>query len=301
MYAFAGSPAKTQYWVRKALRLLFNNGVGTGYGYPGDEDNGQTSAWFVMNAMGFYSASPGHAEYVISSPLFESVKLHLENGRMFEITAKNNDERHVYIANATLNGKEYARPYLAHAAIMNGGLLAFVMSEESQRWADGVDAMPSSLTRLGDTPRYQEDLAKGATVTGSGENAPNETLAKLVDDNSHTKWSVSASQGTFYVTLREPQAANCYTMTSGNDAPARDPRTWQLYGSADGVQWQLLDQRKAVVWKDRLETKLFCFGSPAPYKTYRVVISENAGGGELQLAEFELRNLDLGQKRSQRD
>ncbi len=125
LYNYAGEPWKAQKYVRNTLDLMY-----TPYpdGLCGDEDNGQTSAWYVMSASGFYSVCPGTDEYVLGSPLFEKVTLKLENGKTFSIVGKNNSKENYYIQNAELNGENYSKNFIRHSDIMNGGNLIFEMN-----------------------------------------------------------------------------------------------------------------------------------------------------------------------------
>ena len=291
MYAYAGRPSKTQYWVRRVLGQLFEPGYTNGYGYPGDEDTGQMSAWYVLNAMGFYSVAPGQGEYIVGSPLFEAVKINLDHGRKWQIVAENNDPTHVYISQASINGSPYDRAYLKHETIMNGGEMNLTMSGQPTAWGESAEAMPSALTTYGETPRYSESWTRHATITGSGENPPAESLRALIDQNSRTKWLTFNPQGAFTIRLPQSKVIDCYTMTSAGDFPQRDPTAWNLFGSNDGISWQLLDRRDSVAWTDRLETRVFYFNSTSSFQYYRMDITANGGASELQLAEFELRSL----------
>lgn len=291
MYAYAGRPSKTQYWVRRALRQLFEPGFANGHGYPGDEDTGQMSAWYVLNAMGFYSAAPGSGEYVLASPLFDTVQINLENGRTFRIEAAGNSEANVYVESATLDGAPFDKAFLTHAAVVAGGTLRLVMGDQPSDFGTASASEPSSLTPSGVVPRYLPDLARNAAITGSGENRPEETLSKLVDADAATKWLTFDRRGTFVLRFPAPVAVDTYTMTSANDFPTRDPRAWKVYGSNDEVVWDLLDQQDQGVWADRLQTQVFYLERAAAYSRYKVEVSENAGGAELQLAEFELRQV----------
>ena len=117
LYNYAGEPWKAQYWVREAMDRLYRP---TADGYCGDEDNGQTSAWYVFSALGFYSVCPGSNEYVIGSPLFKSVKVNLENGKKIIINAKNNEASNRYINTLKVNGRTYSRNYLKHEDLVKG-------------------------------------------------------------------------------------------------------------------------------------------------------------------------------------
>ncbi len=125
LYNYAGAPWKTQYHVRKIMDQLY-----TPYpdGLCGDEDNGQTSAWYVFSALGMYPVTPGVDQYAIGSPLFEKATLELENGKQFVIEAGNNSHDNVYIGAAELNGGSYCKNYIMHEDIMNGGSLVFSMT-----------------------------------------------------------------------------------------------------------------------------------------------------------------------------
>lgn len=127
IYNFCGVPWKSQMHVREAMDKLYRP---TSDGYCGDEDNDQTSAWYVFSAMGFYSVCPGTQQYVIGSPLFKKVTLNLENGKKFNIEASNNNQSNIYIQSATLNGVNYDKNYLSHFDIMKGGKITFYMSEK---------------------------------------------------------------------------------------------------------------------------------------------------------------------------
>ncbi|SDM18310.1 GH92 family glycosyl hydrolase [Pedobacter antarcticus] len=144
LYTYSGQPWKTQYQVRNIMSKLYN---ATENGYPGDEDQGQTSSWYVLSALGFYSVTPGTDQYVLGSPAFKKITINLENGKQFVIQADGNDAEHVYIKSATLNGKPYAANYVKHSDITNGGLLRLEMSAspEKQRGTKLADR-PFSLS-----------------------------------------------------------------------------------------------------------------------------------------------------------
>lgn len=130
LYAYCGIPWKTQWHVRDAMQRLYR---ATPDGYCGDEDNGQTSAWFVFSAMGFYPVCPGSGQYVIGSPLFGRVQLNMDNGKIFTITAKNNAADKPYIGTAYLNGQRYTQHYLEHTAIRRGGHLQLQMEQYPEK------------------------------------------------------------------------------------------------------------------------------------------------------------------------
>jgi len=126
LYDYLGQPWKGQYWVRQVMDRLYNPNPD---GLCGDEDNGQTSAWYVFSAMGFYPVAPGTGEYAFGSPLFKKVTLTLESGRKFEISAPKNNTENVYIDKITLDAKVYGKNYISHSDLMKGGKLQFDMTK----------------------------------------------------------------------------------------------------------------------------------------------------------------------------
>ena len=125
LYNHAGQPWKAQRLLRESLTRLFNSGP---EGFPGDEDGGAMSSWYVFNAMGFYTVTPGVGQYVLGSPLFDRVTIRLENGRKFVITADGNAPDRPYIRSATLNGAPWTKNWFDHETLMAGGELRLEMS-----------------------------------------------------------------------------------------------------------------------------------------------------------------------------
>ena len=125
LYAYSGQPWKTQYWIREVMDKLYNANPD---GYCGDEDNGQTSAWYVFSALGFYPVCPGSNQYVLGTPYFDKVTLHLENGKTMTISAEGNGAANRYINAMTLNGSQYSKNYITHDTLMQGGDMGFTMS-----------------------------------------------------------------------------------------------------------------------------------------------------------------------------
>jgi predicted alpha-1,2-mannosidase len=127
LYNYAGQPWKAQQHLREVMDKMYN---ATENGYPGDEDEGQMSSWYVLSAAGFYSVCPGTDQYVIGSPAFKKMTITLENGKKFTIEANNNSSQNVYIQSAMLNGKPFTHNWISHADIMNGGTLHFEMGDK---------------------------------------------------------------------------------------------------------------------------------------------------------------------------
>lgn len=145
LYCYAGQPWKTQYWVRQIMSRLYHSGP---QGYPGDEDEGGMSSWYVISAMGLYSVTPGTDQYVIGSPVFRNTVITLEDGKTFTIEAENNSPENVYIQSATLNGKVLDKNYILYKDIVSGGVLHLVMGPEpNTSRCTGKDAAPFSLSK----------------------------------------------------------------------------------------------------------------------------------------------------------
>lgn len=125
LYNYAGEPWKTQYWSREVMNRLYKP---TPDGYCGDEDNGQTSAWYIFSAMGFYPVCPATEEYVLGAPLFKKVTLQLENGKQFIINAPDNSEINRYVEELEWDNKNYSNNYINHFDILEGGELNFDMT-----------------------------------------------------------------------------------------------------------------------------------------------------------------------------
>src|SRR5215218_9288461 len=145
MYDYAGQPWKTQENAREALSRLYI-GSEIGQGYPGDEDNGEMSAWQVFSALGFYPLQMGSPFYAIGSPLFTKATVHLENGEDIVINAPNNDRDNLYVQGLKVNGEEYDKTYLPHEQLAEGAVLDFAMGPAPSQWGTGEDAAPPSIT-----------------------------------------------------------------------------------------------------------------------------------------------------------
>ncbi|WP_299664721.1 GH92 family glycosyl hydrolase [uncultured Polaribacter sp.] len=144
LYNYAGVPYKAQEKIREVLTKLYS---ATPDGYCGDEDNGQTSAWYVFSALGFYPVTPAVDEYVIGSPLFDKVTLSLQNGNSFTINAHNNSKSNFYIQSTSLNGKAYNNNFIKFKDIQKGGFFNFNMTDSPNlNWGNQPENAPYSLS-----------------------------------------------------------------------------------------------------------------------------------------------------------
>jgi predicted alpha-1,2-mannosidase len=271
MYAYAGQPAKAQEKVREVLRRLYV-GSEIGQGYGGDEDNGETSAWYLFSALGFYPLQVGSDVYTIGSPLFREATVRLEGGRKLVVKARNNSPSNVYVQGLRLNGKRHDRAYLRHRDIARGGTLEFDMGPRPSRWATGSGAVPPSVTRGRRPAEPLRDMTGREGGSGSA--------AALFDDDSSTTAAVGDEVA---YTFPARQRVSFYTLTSGT-AEGGDPAGWIVQGSNDGRRWTTLDERSGETFAWRSQTRPFALRRPGTYAQYRIVTGA-ATLGEVELLE----------------
>lgn len=145
LYDYAGQPWKAQYWLRQVMDRMYNAQPD---GYCGDEDNGQTSAWYVFSALGFYPVCPGTDQYVLGAPLFKQAVLHLENGKTVTIDAPANSKDNFYVGRLTVDGKDYQKNYLTHSQLLDGARINFEMvAQPNKQRATAPEDAPYSYSR----------------------------------------------------------------------------------------------------------------------------------------------------------
>ena len=144
LYNYAGQPWKAQYWLRQVMNRMYTP---TPDGYCGDEDNGQTSAWYVFSAMGFYPVCPASDQYVLGAPLFKKATLHFENGKSMVIEAPANSDTNIYLNKLQINGQESTKNYIEFETLRNGGRIECEMTDRpnTNRGVNDAD-FPYSFT-----------------------------------------------------------------------------------------------------------------------------------------------------------
>ncbi len=151
LYNYSGEPWKAQYWVREVMNRMYNANPD---GYCGDEDNGQTSAWYVFSALGFYPVAPGTGEYVLGAPLFRSANIHLENGKTVSIKASDNSDTNRYVESLSINGKPYDATFVTRQMLYEGAKLNYVMGPEpNYTRGTAMESRPYSFSRTSEAPR----------------------------------------------------------------------------------------------------------------------------------------------------
>ncbi|KFU77397.1 alpha-1,2-mannosidase, putative [Amycolatopsis lurida] len=263
IYHYAGAPAKTQRIVREVLRKLYV-GSDLGQGYPGDEDNGEMSAWYVFAALGFYPLAMGSPEYVIGAPLFTRATVHLENGKDLVVEAPGNTTDTVYVQELTIDGRPHDSGTLAHSALAEGAVLRFTMGEQPSEWgrspAEPADPRPLTDITVPDGPLFDDTTKTEITFP---EREP--VIEFPVEDGS--------------------REVVMYTLTSGSRRG--DPRSWVLEGSDDGEHWTLLDQREGEQFRWRRQTRPFALAGPARHARYRLRVTSSTAR-RVTLAQGEL-------------
>lgn len=146
LYAWSGQPWKTQALTRRILDTLYGSDA-SGYGYSGMDDQGATSSWYALSALGFYPVDPSSDEYIIGSPLFDRSVLRMGNGKTLEIIAKNNSAKNLYIQSAALNGRPWSKPWFRHADIIDGAKLVLTMGSKPSAWGSAPGDAPPSMSR----------------------------------------------------------------------------------------------------------------------------------------------------------
>ena len=145
-YDWAGQPWKTQALARKILKLMYGSDQ-YGLAFPGMDDQGSTSSWYVLSAMGFYTVDPSSPDYILGSPIFSHITMHLANDKTFEVIAQNNSDKNIYIQSASLNGKPWNKPWFSHSDIASGGKLVLQMGPQPNKsWGSAPEAAPPSMS-----------------------------------------------------------------------------------------------------------------------------------------------------------
>ncbi|TPW71557.1 GH92 family glycosyl hydrolase [Schumannella sp. 10F1B-5-1] len=292
LYAAAGEPSKTQAVVREITQRLFV-GSDIGQGYAGDEDNGETSAWFIFSALGFYPEAVGSGEYVIGSPLFDKATVHLANGKDLVVNAPGNSTKNVFVQSASFDGQAIDSAVIPTTTLNQGGTLNLQMGASPSEWGTRTADQGARVPHVDATkPAYGT-----TTVSESGTTAETDATA-LVDDNSRSSATfTSATPSIEWTSASGPVQLTSYTLTNG--ATGSTPTAWTLEGSSDGQTWLKLDERTGEKFAWATQTRPFVLsgdGSGSGSKVdetvafdhYRLHITATSDGKPATLAEVEL-------------
>lgn len=277
MYAHTGRHHRTQELVRDAVGRLFT-GSDAGQGYPGDEDNGEMSAWYLLAASGIYPLSVGSGEFVLTAPSFRRITWTLDNGAQLRIDAPEVSADNVYIQAVRLDGEPWPHITVPRDRLASGAHLRFDLGPEPSSWAQ--DSVPASFSDI-DGPRPPRDLTAPTLAPRAATGVPD--AASAFDDDSATPAVALAPGQWIEWDFAAPTAVDHYTVT-----PARTGRhAWVLEARESGV-WVDVDRRDVDFRWDR-QTRVFAVRAPADFTAYRV-----RAESPLELAQLEYLRLSDG-------
>jgi len=283
MYDYAGAPSKTQAIVREILQRLYV-GDEIGQGYPGDEDNGEMSSWYILSSLGIYPLQAGSSNWAIGSPQFTQMTVHRESGDIV-VNAPDNSTKNVYVQSVKVNGKTQQGVSIGSSVLAHGGTIDFKMGPNPSSWGTGKNDAPSSLTKGNEVPKPLQDTTGpglGTATASDGQDA-----SKLFDDSSTTQMTFTdGTPQVNWVFRSGKQMPTYYTLTSG--ASAGDPTDWKLQGSNDGITWTTVDSRRGEVFSSRGQTRPFKIGNLGKFARFRLVVNKTLGAAQTNLAEIEL-------------
>ncbi|PCE15798.1 hypothetical protein AUC47_13115 [Microbacterium sp. SZ1] len=273
--AEAGDPSGAQELIRDIQDRLFV-GSDIGQGYPGDEDNGEFSAWYVFSALGFYPLEVGSGDYTIGTPLFDSATLSIGDTDLV-VNAPGASAGADYVGGVSLNGQPITETTFDGDLLRAGGTLDFTMSTTPQAWG------AKDLTEKLEVPTTLVDATKpgrGALAAADGT-----SVGSLVDDNMNSTVTFPGDSAELVWTSQSgPVSIGQYTLTSASKAAA--PASWTLSGSLDGTTWTELDSREGQTFTWDSQTRPFTTQTAGGYTS--VKLSLKSDGSPLALSEVEL-------------
>ncbi|WP_176697103.1 GH92 family glycosyl hydrolase [Microbacterium sp. 3J1] len=273
--AEAGDPSGAQALIRDIQDRLFV-GSDIGQGYPGDEDNGEFSAWYVFSALGFYPLEVGSGDYTIGTPLFDSATVSLGDTELV-VNAPGASSGQDYVAGVSINGQPVDETTFDGDLLRSGGTLDFTMSAEPSAWGS------KDLAEQLEVPTTLVDATKpGRGALAAADGTP---VGSLVDDNMNSTVSFAGDTAELVWTSQSgPVTIGQYTLTSAakDNAPSR----WTLSGSTDGTTWTELDSRDGETFTWDSQTRPFTAQGTGGYTS--VKLTAQTGGAPLALSEVEL-------------
>ncbi len=290
MYNHTTDHYKTQKYIRDCTKRLFV-GQNFGQGFPGDEDNGEMSCWYLFACLGFYPVSIGSGEYTIGSPAFEDITVNFA-GKSLRVIAHNNSDENVYIQSAKLNGEPLDTCVISHETIAAGGVLEFEMGPAPSDWAKGT--APTSLT-VGDAPAkpWIDKVAANAKVVISTDFAPSPVevytiksstgkITAALDNNSKTEATFNRNDVTVVFSSPEGYKVEALTLTS----PATEKTSIgkiTVWGADDNGEWTLLGTWSEEYFEWGHYTRPFVFKTAGNFKHYKLEMKDVRAVAELEL------------------
>ena len=273
--AEAGDPSGAQALIRDIQDRLFV-GSDIGQGYPGDEDNGEFSAWYVFSALGFYPLEVGSGNYTIGTPLFDSATLSI-GGTELVINAPGASAGKDYVAGVSINGVPVNETTFDGDLVRQGGTIDFTMSATPADW--GAKDLGEQL----EVPTALVDATKpGRGTLAATDGTP---VGSLVDDNMNSTVSFPGDTAELVWTSQSgPVSIGQYTLTSAGAADA--PTSWTLEGSMDGTTWTEIDSREGQSFASDTQTRPFTAKNGDGFTSVRLTLA--SAGEALALSEIEL-------------
>ena len=290
MYNHTTDHYKAQKYARDCTKRLFV-GARFGQGFPGDEDNGEMSCWYIFSCLGFYPVCIGSGEYTIGSPAFSDITVNFA-GKSLRIIAHDNSDENIYIQSAKLNGEPLDTCVLKHEDLAKGGVLEFFMGSQPSAWAKGTAPtsiteddgpakawhdmfVPRSVYKLAD--KFSTAPVSDYTVTSNVGSIP-----AMTDNSSKTEAILDPKGTTIVFSAPEPKKVECITLTS----PASEHNTVksiQFFGAVNGGKWVSLGEYTDVYYEWGHYTRPFLLKNAAAYNHYKVVITGIGSLSEIEL------------------
>ncbi len=269
MYYFAQAPAKTQRILRECVDRLFL-GSEVGQGYPGDEDNGEMSAWWVYAVLGLYPLVPGSGWYVITAPRFDSMAIELEDGARLQVNAVRDDPDACYVHAVRVDGEPWSRTWIEIERLRQGAVIDVELGTSPGAWGSGADEVPPSLTPAGGSPRPWRDLSSAAAL--------DEPVRPLVSDHSDITVELNAGQSV-ELSGDSERPVSLYTLTASEQGAITG---WRLE-AADGEGWRVVDERREQVFRWDRQTRPFLLADPVAADRFRFTALSAGGLAQLEL------------------
>jgi predicted alpha-1,2-mannosidase len=272
LFHHVGAPEEASRIVREVQRRLFV-GEQIGQGYPGDEDNGEMSAWWLLTALGLYPLQLATGRYHLVAPLFETVHVKPLGREGFTLAARAEGgapagAEDLCITGMRVRGEAHEDSWIDHAQLH--GEIEVTLAAAPSGWG----GIPPSPTAPGERPQPLRDLFAA------------DPADPLLDDDARTELVLDTASAVIDLPeLGEPMQARFLTLTSA-ETTGGDPIAWRLEGSEDGESWTVLDARSAQRFEWRRQTRPFEIASPRPCTRHRLVVTTSEG--PLRLAELEL-------------
>lgn len=275
----AGDVSGSQELISEIQNRLFV-GSDIGQGYPGDEDNGEFSAWYIFSALGFYPLAVGSGDYTVGSPMFDSATVHFGDTSLV-VNADGASSGKNYVAGVDINGTSIDSTTFDGDLLREGGTLTYTMSSEPSTW--GAKDLNEDL----DVNDIAVDATEYGTFSaGEGTEVSKGSLASLSDNTMKSSVTLTGNEASLlWKSNSGPVAVDRYTLTALQGAGA--PESWTLSGSLDGQTWVPVDEREGQTFPFGTQTRPFSADASTAFTHYKLDIT-GAKDKNLALAEIEL-------------